>query len=357
MAFSVLDGGLCNIDGVYLTHLEHGNIELRSHRFQLFYRRWTVDVASDQKRPLAALLHKPGELCPVGCFAGALKSHEHNDARRLGGNIELHVFAAHQRRKLLVDYFDYHLRRGKALHNVLSHRAVAHIFDKVLDHLVADVGLKKSKPHLAHGCGALALKRNMNSELVVSPYSCFLALCCGVKDVVSNLKRFELLGMDGKYGFWEAMDFTGSRTNGNNGEIVSCVMAHHLGMALLRENRSDEAMEIIEALLPGSRDQKNYEAEPYVLAADISGNPDCIGKAGWSWYTGSAGWFFRVITEELLGIRLRDGVISLSPRLPSNWDECSVVIRDKNGKENEFILKREISSSGGDDPYRRNGRI
>jgi len=130
-----------------------------------------------------------------------------------------------------------------------------------------------------------------------------------------------------------------------------------LVMALLRENRSDEAMEIIEALLPGSRDQKNYEAEPYVLAADISGNPDCIGKAGWSWYTGSAGWFFRVITEELLGIRLRDGVISLSPRLPSNWDECSVVIRDKNGKENEFILKREISSSGGDDPYRRNGRI
>ena len=53
----------------------------------------------------------------------------------------------------------------------------------------------------AHGCGALALKRNMNSEFVVSPYSSFLALCCGAKDVVSNLRKLEHLDAGGKYGF------------------------------------------------------------------------------------------------------------------------------------------------------------
>lgn len=85
----------------------------------------------------------------------------------------------------------------------------------------------------AHGCGALALKRNMNSEFVVSPYSSFLALCCGAKDVVSNLRKLERLDAGGKYGFWEAVDFTEGRTIGNSGEVVYCVMAHHLGMSLV----------------------------------------------------------------------------------------------------------------------------
>ncbi|MFB0920992.1 MAG: glucoamylase family protein [Oscillospiraceae bacterium] len=85
----------------------------------------------------------------------------------------------------------------------------------------------------AHGCGALALKRNMNSEYVVSPYSSFLSLCCGIKSAVSNLRRLEKLDAVGKYGFWEAVDFTSGRTVGNCGEIVYCVMAHHLGMSLV----------------------------------------------------------------------------------------------------------------------------
>lgn len=85
----------------------------------------------------------------------------------------------------------------------------------------------------AHGCGSLALKRNMNSEYVVSPYSSFLALSCGIKSAVSNLRRLEKLGAVGKYGFWEAVDFTGSRTVGKSGETVYCVMAHHIGMSLV----------------------------------------------------------------------------------------------------------------------------
>jgi len=114
-----------------------------------------------------------------------------------------------------------------------------------------------------------------------------------------------------------------------------------LAMALLRENRTDEAFELIEALLPENRDLKNYEAEPFVLAADISGNPDCLGKAGWSWYTGSAGWFFRTVTEDLLGIRLRNGEIVFEPRLPSGWLGYEVTLRDKSGKERRFSVTKD----------------
>jgi len=94
-------------------------------------------------------------------------------------------------------------------------------------------------------------------------------------------------------------------------------------------------------LLPENRDLANYEAEPYVLSADISGNPDCAGKAGWSWYTGSAGWFFRTVTEDLLGIRLKNGEIVFEPKLPSIWSEIHVTLRDKNGKESGFILSND----------------
>ncbi|MBP8640563.1 MAG: hypothetical protein KBI01_06655 [Oscillospiraceae bacterium] len=111
-----------------------------------------------------------------------------------------------------------------------------------------------------------------------------------------------------------------------------------LAMALLRENRTDEALELIEALLPDNRNLSNYEAEPYVLAADISSNPDCHGKAGWSWYTGSAGWFYRTVTEDLLGINLENGEISVTPKLPSGWSGCEITLRDKNGLEQSFTF-------------------
>ena len=111
-----------------------------------------------------------------------------------------------------------------------------------------------------------------------------------------------------------------------------------LVMALLRENRPDDAIELIEALLPDNRDLINYEAEPYVISADISSNPDCLGKAGWSWYTGSAGWLYRVITEDLLGIKMQNGELSFSPNLPSGWSDCEITVRLKNGTEKRVII-------------------
>ena len=85
----------------------------------------------------------------------------------------------------------------------------------------------------AHGVGALALCRGMDRELVLSPYSAFLALAVEPRAAVRNLRRFAQRGMLGPYGFYEALDCTPSRSQSREGEIVRSVMAHHLGMSLL----------------------------------------------------------------------------------------------------------------------------
>ena len=59
---------------------------------------------------------------------------------------------------------------------------------------------------------------------------------------------------------------------------------------------------------------EKYGAEPYVLAGDIYANKDYYGRAGWSWYTGAAGWFFRELMTRLFCINLKD-VLTESPKL------------------------------------------
>ena len=100
-----------------------------------------------------------------------------------------------------------------------------------------------------------------------------------------------------------------------------------LVMALLELDRTDEAWELLAALLPGDRDPARYLCEPFVLAADVYSALGHEGEGGWSWYTGSAGWLWRIVTEELLGLRLRDGLLELAPRLPAAWPGCSIRYR------------------------------
>lgn len=103
-----------------------------------------------------------------------------------------------------------------------------------------------------------------------------------------------------------------------------------LAMALLRTGRTDEGVQILRAVLPAAHDPARYEGEPYVLAADVAAG-DNAGAAGWTWYTGAAGWYLRVAAEELLGLHLRGGVLYPEPRLPAGWPECAVRWRDGAG--------------------------
>jgi cellobiose phosphorylase len=63
-----------------------------------------------------------------------------------------------------------------------------------------------------------------------------------------------------------------------------------------------------------------YKVEPYVVCADVYAVPPHTGRGGWSWYTGSAGWLYRLLVESLLGLHLEAGRLRLAPLLPPEWD-------------------------------------
>jgi cellobiose phosphorylase len=62
-----------------------------------------------------------------------------------------------------------------------------------------------------------------------------------------------------------------------------------------------------------------YKVEPYVVAADVYGVEPHTGRGGWTWYTGSAGWMYRLVTETLLGLSREGSQLRLTPRLPQAW--------------------------------------
>ncbi|MBQ1351219.1 MAG: hypothetical protein IIY71_00660 [Oscillospiraceae bacterium] len=93
-----------------------------------------------------------------------------------------------------------------------------------------------------------------------------------------------------------------------------------LAMGCLKSGLEEEGAQILLSMLPALHPQQTYLAEPYVIAADVYSNPDHMGRGGWSWYTGAAGWYYRAAMEELLGIRVENGMLSVTPRLPKAWD-------------------------------------
>ncbi|HIS43900.1 MAG TPA: hypothetical protein IAB47_00885 [Candidatus Scatomorpha merdigallinarum] len=85
----------------------------------------------------------------------------------------------------------------------------------------------------ANGCAALALQRGMDEDTVCAPYAAYLALCVAPNAAANNLRRFAGRDSGGRYGLWESIDFTPRRCASPGGEVVRCVMAHHLGMSLI----------------------------------------------------------------------------------------------------------------------------
>jgi cellobiose phosphorylase len=67
-----------------------------------------------------------------------------------------------------------------------------------------------------------------------------------------------------------------------------------------------------------------YKVEPYVMAADVYAAPPHTGRGGWTWYTGSAGWMYRLLLESLLGLEREGDTLRFAPCLPAAWDGFSV---------------------------------
>jgi cyclic beta-1,2-glucan synthetase len=70
-----------------------------------------------------------------------------------------------------------------------------------------------------------------------------------------------------------------------------------------------------------------YKVEPYVIAADVYAVAPHTGRGGWTWYTGSAGWMYRLITESLLGLQLVVDKLRIAPCLPEDWPSLTIHYR------------------------------
>ncbi len=73
-----------------------------------------------------------------------------------------------------------------------------------------------------------------------------------------------------------------------------------------------------------------YKVEPYVLAADVYSRTPHAGRGGWTWYTGSAGWLYRLITESFLGLQQEGNKLKLIPCVPKEWESFKVHYRHNN---------------------------
>jgi len=89
-----------------------------------------------------------------------------------------------------------------------------------------------------------------------------------------------------------------------------------------------------------------YKVEPYVIAADVYAVAPHVGRGGWSWYTGSAGWMYRLIMESLLGLRLAVDKLHFAPCLPAHWPGYKMQYRYRNTVYHIEVTQVTATSAG-----------
>jgi cellobiose phosphorylase len=118
----------------------------------------------------------------------------------------------------------------------------------------------------------------------------------------------------------------------NGGQYTQGAIWTAMAFALMGE--SERAWELFALLNPiqhgGTAEQiATYKVEPYVIAADVYAVAPHIGRGGWTWYTGSAGWMYRFLTETLLGVHLEGNRLRVIPRFPPSWTNYKIHYRHR----------------------------
>jgi cellobiose phosphorylase len=116
----------------------------------------------------------------------------------------------------------------------------------------------------------------------------------------------------------------------NGGQYTQAAVWAAMAFAALGDGQ--RAWELLAMINPITHTQDaaavaTYKAEPYVLAADVYAVAPHTGRGGWTWYTGSAGWMYRLAVESLLGLRREADVLHVDPCLPADWPGCSIDYR------------------------------
>jgi len=103
-------------------------------------------------------------------------------------------------------------------------------------------------------------------------------------------------------------------------------------MAVARLGAGDEAVELFHMINPINHartlaDMDRYKAEPYILAGDVYTHPSHLGRGGWTWYTGAAGWMYRTGLEQILGLTRHGATFRLDPSIPASWPRYTIAWR------------------------------
>nr|WP_202416964.1 glucoamylase family protein [Duganella qianjiadongensis] len=126
-------------------------------------------------------------------------------------------------------------------------------------------------------------------------------------------------------------------------------------MAFARLGETELAWELARMINPlqhtaTPQAMQRYRVEPYVVTADVYAVAPHVGRGGWSWYTGSSGWMYRLLVESLLGLRRTGNLLELSPRMPAAWphfelDYCygaaRYVIRVQRSQSDDWLLVQD----------------
>ena len=143
----------------------------------------------------------------------------------------------------------------------------------------------------------------------------------------------------------------------NGGQYTHAALWSVMAFAALEQG--DEAAQLFSLLNPINHARsragvQRYKVEPYVVAADVYSNPRHVGRGGWTWYSGSAGWMQRAGIESILGLSLQGQVLHLDPCIPKSWPRFEMTIRYRSARyeievENPDGAGRGIASAELDD--------
>jgi cellobiose phosphorylase len=134
-------------------------------------------------------------------------------------------------------------------------------------------------------------------------------------------------GKDGDPGYIASYP-AGIRENGGqytHGVLFTLRALAELGEAARAERLLAILNPVRHALTPA--DVERYQVEPYVVAADVYSDAPHLGRGGWTWYTGSAGWFYRIVLEDILGFRRTGTSVTVSPCIPLGWPGFELTYR------------------------------
>jgi cyclic beta-1,2-glucan synthetase len=121
----------------------------------------------------------------------------------------------------------------------------------------------------------------------------------------------------------------------NGGQYTHAALWSVMAFAAL--GQGDEAAALFSLLNPVNHartrsDVHRYKVEPYVVAADVYANATHVGRGGWTWYTGSAGWMQRAGVESILGLRLEGDILRLDPCIPKAWPGFEMTVRFRSAR-------------------------